>query len=304
MGGTGGGPAERGARDGGLGGAARAREPAPADPATLRLEARVALARGDLAGMQEIAARLDPESGTELRAVAAYEAGDLAKLEPLAAALARDPRGEVALAAVDRLRGAAPLAAERRSAVERAGALWGEAIAADAALDAGDLPAAAALLDRWPDARRHPLRAARLVRRLRYEGRADEARAVLEAAVPARVAPIDRALLAASKAARARLRRELDAEAAPERRWLNAYLHARDGAVDRAVQVLGGEELPGASAQLSVRVAAGLALAEMGDKKRGRRVLAPLLAAWPGHPDVVRAASRVGLVPKGAKHTP
>src|SRR6185295_6020656 len=101
--------------------------------------------------------------------------------------------------------------------------IFGEVVAVDAALDAGDVVAAAGWIDGWPDASRNPWRAGRLVRRLRYEGRLEEARAALEIA-GARASSVDRALLAQGKAARARVREELDRTLAPERRWLLAYL--------------------------------------------------------------------------------
>jgi hypothetical protein len=281
--------------------AKRALELAPAYPQALVLAARVALAAGRLDTMEEIAAKLDPTRAAEFQAVAAYEAGNLAALQTAVRKLAAGggAGNKVCAAGEERLRGVKRLTRERILALAGEDHLWGDLVAVDAALDAGDVALAAELESRWSDPKQ-PLRAARIARRLRYEGQTEQAREAAAGAAPTPGALLEQLVLARSNAERAPALAAVSSGAAPASRWLHIYGMALDGSVDQGVAAAGALELPSTSAPLGVRVAAALALAELKDTVHATTVLIPLVSALPGNHDVISAAVRVRLLPEEA----
>lgn len=280
--------------------AKRALDLAPTYPQALVLSARVALAAGRLDAMEEIAAKLDPTRAAEFQAVAAYEAGNLAALQAAVRKLAAGGgAGKVCAAGEERLRGVKRLPRERILAIAAEDHLWGDLVAVDAALDAGDLALAVELESRWSDPKQ-PLRAARVARRLRYEGQTEQAREAIQGAAPTPGALLEQLVLARSNTERAPTLAAVSSGAAPASRWLHIYGMALDGSVDQGVTAAGALELPSASAPLGVRVAAALALAELKDTVHATTVLIPLVSALPGNHDVIRAAVRVRLLPEEA----
>ena len=281
--------------------AKRALELAPAYPQALVLAARVALAAGRLDTMEEIAAKLDPTRAAEFQAVAAYEAGNLAALQTAVRKLAAGggAGNKVCAAGEERLRGVKRLTRERILALAGEDHLWGDLVAVDAALDAGDIALAAELESRWSDPKQ-PLRAARIARRLRYEGQTEQAREAAAGAAPTPGALLEQLVLARSNAERAPALAAVSSGAAPASRWLHIYGMALDGSVDQGVAAAGALELPSTSAPLGVRVAAALALAELKDTVHATTVLIPLVSALPGNHDVISAAVRVRLLPEEA----
>lgn len=263
--------------------------------------ADLALRAGDLGEVTKAAAALPPAEAAAMRAIAAYEAGDLEKLAAEVEAAKGTPRGAAIALARERLEGRAPIDHERAAKASKSGAPWGDVVAADAALDEGDLARAKEIVVGWPDGAKHPLRALRVARLARYEGKLADARAALDAAAKTRPALIERALLdAEDKAARAKAIAALDEQLGPERPWLLAYLRGRHGSFDAARRSVLKLKSPPAEAPRSLRMAAALAFGEMVDKNRGEAIVRPLIEAWPKSPEAIRAAVGLGLLPPDA----
>jgi len=268
---------------------------APGFAGAAALGARVALLQGRLDDARKDLDRLDPATKAQVKAILAYEAGDLGGLAPAATPADRARPSPLIDTLRARLLGARPVEPARLQAL--AGGPWADIVAADAALDEGDLPRAHQIIGHWSDAAKHPVRALRLARLLRYDGDLEKARAALLAAAPSRLATIERALLDAEvKEERERTAASLDDKLEPERKWLQAYLRARQGSPAAAKRAVAKLDDPAPDAPRTLRLAAGLALGELQDKARGEPIVQPLVNAFPKNPDVTRAAVGVGLV--------
>ena len=203
-----------------------------------------------------------------------------------------------AAAARDRLQGARPIEHERLASLAQSGQLWGDIVAADAALDEGDLTRAHAIIDAWRGSARHPVLALRLGRLLRYDGKLTESRAALEAAAKMRPARIELALLdAETKEDRERALAAPGERAEPEWPWLEAYLQARHGELEAARKTLAPLKNPDATAPLSLRMAAALALGGVQEVYRADPIVKPLFATWPRNPDVIRIGFALKRLP-------
>jgi len=138
------------------------------------LAARMQLSRGDFAAARQTAtaAGLDV-SGID--AVEAYENQDAKNLSKAIAAMPdadKDkPEYAALLLAEGILNGHEYPNAGKLDSVMRSNGLWAELIAADAALDQGDLDRAQAIIKTWADNERTPLHQIRVARYERYKGR-------------------------------------------------------------------------------------------------------------------------------------
>jgi Tfp pilus assembly protein PilF len=286
--------------------AERALALAPAYRSALSMMAELHLRDGRLPEALAAAEALDPRGAAEVRAIVAYESGDPVKL---AAAVKTfdDPKAapaQVAIAARDRLLGARPLDRDRLKFLRQSKQLWSDIVAADVALDEGDLTRAHEIIDPWSGGAKHPILALRVGRLQRYEGKLPEARAALQAASPTRPARIERALLdAETKEERAKAIAALDESMEPERKWIQAYLKARSGGLAAAQKIMAPLRIPDPDAPFSLRVAAALALGEIADSFRGGGTTRALLAGWPKNPDIIRAAVGLRLLPTSALTT-
>jgi hypothetical protein len=254
--------------------------------------------------MKEMAGKLGGREGAELRAIAAYEDGDIGQMDEILRAMTPPPAdGDLARIAIDRLRGTV-ITGDRMKSITKADPVWGELVRVDAALDNGDLDAAREISDGWTQGSQHPLRALRLARRLRYEGRLEDARQVLEKAAPTRSTLLEKALLAGElRTDRTVVLSALDVSSLPEKTWLIGYLRARQGTIDKAQKLLNPLDQPPDSAPRSLRLAAALAMSELTGDRKGKLESQHLLDAWPRNPDVIRAAVGFEILPKTAlKH--
>jgi hypothetical protein len=264
------------------------------------LAARVALAGGRLDEALNAIGELDasvPDVAI-VRASVAYE-----RLDPEGVSLALDtlspeartrPEMAALIKAADVVRGNAVLDAVTLRALASPEVAWGDVIAIDAALDAGNLTVANELIDRFRDAKDRPPRALRGARHLRYTERAADAEAPssLAASLPTARSVVERilVLLATNKGDEARAFVAKNAQVlGPMASWVLCYIDA-DGprlAESRAKAAL--LEPPAPSAPLLWRVVTALAMGDLGDKKRGVPYARALLKALPKNPDVVVA---------------
>lgn len=278
---------------------ARALAGAPGHPAASSLAARLALFSGHLAEATKNIGALTPAMAREVRGLAAYEGGDLTALQAEIDAAPSAPRSLVQ--ARDRLRAARPYDRAKLDLLRRSDATWSDLVAVDAALDGGELAFARDIVKVWGDVKGHPTRAVRAARLARYQGRFADARALLEGAGATHGALLEGALLAAEdKAAGAAVLAALDDRYEPEKRFLQVYLKARQGATDEARAILGKLKDPAASTPLAVRAVAALAAAEIQDGPRVDSIVTPLLKTWFNNPDVVHAGVVVGLLGRDA----
>jgi tetratricopeptide (TPR) repeat protein len=279
---------------------------APSYKSALSMMAELHLRDGRLPEALTAAAALDARGAAEVRAIVAYESGDPVKLAAAVQAF-DDPKAApalVAIAARDRLLGAQPLDRDRLEFLRKSKQLWSDIVAADAALDEGDLTLAHAIIDPWSGGAKHPILALRVGRLQRYEGKLPEARAALQAASPTRPALIERALLdAETKEERTNAAAALDERMEPERKWIHAYLKARGGGLAAAQKIMAPLKIPEPDAPFSVRVVAALAFGEIVDIFRGNANTRALLAGWPKNPDVIRAAVGLRMLPPYALAT-
>jgi hypothetical protein len=272
------------------------------------LAARVALHAGKLDEALKATEELDPASFdvVVVRAAAAYE-----RLDPDGVALALQAlrTGERKLPflsalsiAIDALAGKLPAEGGKRSAPSD-DAPWADLIAMDLALDAGDLATANGIAAAWgKDAAARSLRALRLARLARYEGRLESADTMSQLAldhgtVTSRVLWERVFELAA---------RERAAEIMPLlsryplvlgslSTWLSAYASAATGGTEAARAKLAALDPPPAGTPFEARVVAAVALSAVKDRRRGADLVRELLATGSLNPDLTAAAVALGF---------
>jgi len=268
------------------------------------LAVRVALASGDLTAAKARVDELPDADSVLVRAILAYEDGDVGRVIEIRAGSRSTelPGSTVTLLAVmaARLRGKRPLSSELLEQLTADAPAWTPVVVIDAALDKGDLDRARELLE-MEGADEHPILSQRVARLARAAGEPKVARKAVANAYESRSALRERALIAAEhRAWRKEGLAALDERSGPDRPWLEAYLTARGGKRKAARKILHKVELPAADAELELRILAGVALGEVGDKTRGKRVLAPIVKAFPKRRDVVWAAIALRMLPPSA----
>ncbi len=273
---------------------------APGSVAGLTILGRASASIGKLEQLDATLAKLPPESTLALRAFSAYEQNKADELAKLAQNLtdATDPGG-VVRTRLARIRGTAPVppdAIERLLKTDRVG---GDLCAVDAWLDAGELTKARSLVDSWPDASTNPLRAARLGRLLRYEGKRREAVSALGAALPSKAVLVERILLGAESSTEGEQTLSLvDGRLEKDRPFWHAYVLAKTGDPDKAKAILEAAAPPLFDSPMASRLAAVLAYAEVQDVTRGEPIARVLLESFPANSDVKRAAKALGVEEK------
>jgi hypothetical protein len=177
---------------------------------------------------------------------------------------------------------------------------WSDLVAMDHALETGDLEAASTIAKGWADASR-PLRAVRLARLARYQGRLEDADrlslAALEGTITVR-ALTERVftLVAAGKAFDAlALFKAHPSVGGPLARWLRAYATAGAGKLDEARALVAQEDPPPPLAPMPARIVAAAAYASAKDTRRGGDYIKPIVQAGFKSPDVTAAAAKLGL---------
>ncbi|MBL8740290.1 MAG: hypothetical protein JNK04_04320 [Myxococcales bacterium] len=266
------------------------------DPA-LQLLGRIALVSGKLEQLEASLAPMPIETARPLLAFVAYERSDIEKLANLAKGLqdGDDPNGLVRTR-LALLRGASPVAPDAIERLRAGDKVGGDLCAADAALDAGDLPRARTVIDKWTDATLYPARAQRKARLLRYEGKNAEAEKLLELAPNLRNTQVERILVEAeSSQDRDHALSLVDDRLGEMGPFLEAYVLARKGEDDKASRKLATLKTPGFDAPLALRVVAALAFGELRDVERGETFVRVLHEKFPSNIDVNRAAKRFDI---------
>jgi len=273
------------------------------------LAARVALLGGRVDEALKATEDLDasaPEVAV-VRAASAYERADADGLERALGALPPTARKLPFVApldlATDALSGRLRLDAGKLIALAGDDAPWGDLVAIDVALDAGDLSSADKIAAAWgKDVESQPLRAVRLARLARYEGRLDAAETLSQAAtVHGTVTPrvlLERVytLVARGRAAEvAPLLARYPLVLGPVATWLSAYAAASSGAPDAAKGKTASLDPPPPTAPLASRVAAAAAFGAMKDRRRGGDYVREVLSSGSLHPDLVTAAVALGF---------
>ncbi|MEZ4310096.1 MAG: hypothetical protein R3F14_18810 [Polyangiaceae bacterium] len=269
--------------------AQRAIEITSSYPPAYALAARVALSSGRFEEARQAALRAPADVAAEILSFIAYEAGDPTAMATAAGHRAEAPLPNPVAAGLLRLRAAAPLPKPVLEALTRSDKLWSDIVAMDAALDAGQLAIAETIAAGWTAADKHPIRAARVARLLRYQGKNAAAKDAAESAAPTVAARVEAALAAAEMAsARAAALSAAERGRSVEEHWVAVLLLAREGRDGPARLLMRTLRLPLADTPLLLRTVAALALAELHIKNPS----APLftsLAVWTENPDVARA---------------
>jgi hypothetical protein len=179
---------------------------------------------------------------------------------------------------------------------------WSDLLAMDIALDEGDLVTADKIAAGWAkEGDPSSLRALRLARLARYEGRLDAAEALSTASLEhGTVSPRvlwERAylLVARGRAADvAPLLGRYPLVLGPLATWLSAYATASAGNVEAAKGKTASLDPPPTTAPLEARVVPAAAFGAMKDKRRGGDYVHDLLATST-HPDLLAAGTALGL---------
>lgn len=178
---------------------------------------------------------------------------------------------------------------------------WADLVAMDAALDVGDVELAKKVATKWhgePKA----LRAVRLARLARWDGKNDEAdrlsRAALEGGTVTIRALTERVLVlvGSGKATEAiALFKTYPNVGGPLAKWLRAYAVASHGKLEEARAIIAAEDPPPALAPLPARMIAALAYGAVKDARHGNEYVKALVTAGFVNPDVAAAAEKVGV---------
>lgn len=178
---------------------------------------------------------------------------------------------------------------------------WSDLVAMDWVLDAGELDMAKKIADQWRGEPR-ALRAIRLARLSRYEGRLEDAekysRIALESGTVTMRALTERVLtlVALKKDAEAlALFKSYPNVGGPLAKWLRAYATAAHGKIDDARAIVAQEDPPPAAAAMPARIIAALAFAMMKNVRYGTEYTKSIVQAGFANPDVALAAERLGI---------
>jgi len=273
------------------------------------LAARVALLGARLDEALKATEDLDPGSPdvVVVRAACAYERVDTdgfaRALEGLPPEARKLPFLSALGVAYDGLTGKLQLDGAKVVAMAGDEAPWSDLVAMDAALDGGDLASADKIAASWgAGAQSQPLRALRLGRLARYEGRLDSADSMTQTALDhGTVTPRvlwERAyfLVARNRAGEvAPLLARYPLVLGPLAAWLGAFATASGGSAELARGKTASIDPPPSAAPLGARVVAAAALAAMKDKRRGTDYVRDVLKTGSLHPDLVAAALSLGL---------
>jgi predicted Zn-dependent protease len=273
------------------------------------LAARVALLGGRLDEALKATEDLEATSPqvAVVRAASAYERVDGDGIARALETLPSDARKLPFLGALNlsaaALSGRLQLDAAKLSALAANEAPWSDLVAMDMALDAGDLASADKIATSWgKEAESQALRALRLARLARYEGRLDAADSLSQAALDhGTVTPRvlwERAylLVARGRAGEvAALLGRYPLVLGPLATWLSAYATASGGSVEAAKGKTASLDPPPSSSPFEARIVAAAAFGAAKDKRRGSDFVRELLATGNNHPDLVAAALSLGF---------
>ena len=273
------------------------------------LAARVALLGDRLDEALKATEDLEPTQPdvAVVRAASAYERVDADGVMRALEALPPEARKLPFLAALDlapdSLSGKLQLDAGKLATMGADDAPWSDLIAMDTALDEGDLASADKLAASWgKGAEANALRALRLARLARYEGKLDAAETLsLTAMEHGTVTPRvlwERVFILVARSHGNEvgpLLSHYPLVLGPLASWLSAYAAASGGNTEGAKGRTASLDPPPAAAALEAREVAAVALAAMKDKRRGTDYLREVLAVRGQHPDLVAAALALGF---------
>jgi predicted Zn-dependent protease len=180
---------------------------------------------------------------------------------------------------------------------------WSDVIAMDVALDSGDLATADKIAASWgKDSEGRALRAVRLARLARYEGRLDQADALSQTALdhgtvtPRVLWERSFVLVAKSRAGEvSSLISHYPLVLGPLASWLSAYATASNGNAESAKGKTSSIDPPPSAAPIGARAVAAAAFGAMKDKRRGADYVKDVLSTGSQHPDLVAAALELGF---------
>lgn len=275
-------------------------------PRARTLAARVALLGGRLEEAQKAIEELDPSAAdvVTVRAVVAYETMEAGDLQTALSALGDEIKTRQAFRALVAAPGillgtGRPPSAEQLEEMAHPSVPWGELVAADAALNAGDLALAEKLLEKRKGDDARSVHLLRLSRLKRYQRQMADALTVSAAALDgaSMTAPllIERvyALLANDDVKGSRdLIAKYPALLGPLTAWLNALVDAQAKQKAQAAARVAKLDPPTPEMPFALRVLVARALAAAGDKRAKPYVLA-LFKQAPKHPDLMLAADEL-----------
>lgn len=271
------------------------------------LAARVALLGARLDEALKAAEDLPPTSVdvAMVTAAVAYEKLDSERLarafDPVSADAKKQPFASALVRGQSLLAGnLAVLTSDKVKDMSDDEAPWADLVAMDWALDSGDLALAKKVSEGWR-APPQAMRAVRLARLARYDGRLEEAdklsRAALDTGTVTMRALTERVftLVALKKDGEAQgLFKTYPNVGGPLAKWLRAYATASHGKIDEARAVVSQEDPPPAAAAMPARVIAAAAFAAMKDTRKGNEYVRAILSSGFSSPDVTAAAEKVG----------
>ncbi len=272
------------------------------------LAARVALLGDRLDEALKATEELDAASPDVaiVRGAAAYERGDADGLGRALDAISPEARKLPVMAplvlAEEAINGRARLTKDKL--VELAGndAPWSDLVAMDIALDYGELETAQKIADDWKASDKHPLRAERVARLARYQGKLDDADAMsLVAMQGGTVTPrvlIERSFVLVARKKESEvgpLLAKYPLVLGPLATWLSAYAVASAGRVEDARAKTAALDAPPDAAAVPARVVAAAACGKLGDRRRGYDLVKGLLGQTLNNPDVTTAGAVFGL---------
>jgi tetratricopeptide (TPR) repeat protein len=273
------------------------------------LAARVALLGGRIDEALKATEDLDPTSPDVIvvRAASAYERVDADGVVRSLEALQPDARKLPLFAALDladgALSGKLRLDGAKLLVMATDGAPWSDLVAMDVSLNQGDLVSADKIANRWgKEAESQPLRALRLGRLARYQGRLEAADALSQIALlHGTVTPRvlwERAYTLVAKGRGAEvgpLLGRYPLVLGPLATWLSAYAAASGGNTEAAKGKTASMDPPPQGAPLEARVVAAAAFGAMKDRRRGGEFVKDVLSSGRLHPDLVAAALSLGF---------
>jgi len=178
---------------------------------------------------------------------------------------------------------------------------WADLVAMDWALDSGDLDSARKIADQWRGEPR-AMRAVRLARLARYDGRLEDAEKLSRIAIE--TGTVTMRALTERVFTLVAMKRNADALAlfktypnvgGPLAKWLRAYATAAHGRADEARAIVSQEDPPPTAAAMTARIIAASAYAVMKDTRHGNEYTKPIVQAGFANPDVVFAAEKLGI---------
>ncbi|MDP9001682.1 MAG: hypothetical protein M3O46_16405 [Myxococcota bacterium] len=273
------------------------------------LAARVALHGGRIDEALKATEDLDPAAPevVVVRAASAYERVDADAVARALDALPVGTRKLPLFAALDlaesAISGRMRLDGAKLLTLAANDAPWADVMAMDLALAEGDLALADKIATLWgKDSESQPLRALRLARLARYEGRLDAADALSQTVlVHGTVTPRvlwERVYTLVAKDRSAEvgpLLARYPLVLGPLANWLSAYATASGGNADAAKGRTSSIDPPPQAAAFEARVVAASAFGAMKDRRRGTEYVRDVLHAGNLDPDLVAAAVSLGL---------